>query len=76
MIEDSELDSVVLEMDECLLQFALKHKLPALMVSSIVLSRLVWMNKLTGSADDFVKLLSTVIDTIHKEESTTTGSLH
>lgn len=75
-IDESQLDVMVHELDEYLLKFASQHKLSALLVSSVMLSRLLWMNKLAGDPQDFSKLLQSIIDTIEQEQNEVTGNLH
>jgi hypothetical protein len=75
-LEDSQLEVMVNDLDEYLLKFASQHKLSALLVSSVMLSRLTWMNKLAGDPEDFSKLLQSVIDTIEQEKTEVIGNLH
>jgi hypothetical protein len=63
-IDDLDLMGPVSEVDEFLLSFCIKNKFPALMVTSVILARLVWLNKQSGSTEDFTKLLQTVVDGI------------
>jgi len=75
-VDDKHLENIILELDDYLLKFANKHKLSALLLSSIMLARLTWMNKLAGDPEDFSKLLTTIIDSIEQEQIETTGNLH
>lgn len=59
-IDDLDLMGPISEVDEFLLQFCIKNKFPALMVSSVILARLLWLNRQAGSSEDFSKLLLTV----------------
>lgn len=67
-IDDLDLMGPVAEVDEFLLQFCIKNKFPALMVTSVILARLVWLNKQADSTEDFAKLMSSVVDSIDKKE--------
>jgi hypothetical protein len=75
-ISDNELALASLEFDEFIHEFALKYKLPALMVSSIVMARLIHLNKNYGNIDHFNKLLDHIIDTITLLDAKTFGNLH
>ena len=67
-IDDLELMGPVGEVDDFLLQFCIKNKFPALMASSVVLARLMWLNNQANSSEDFAKLLHTIADSIDKNE--------
>jgi hypothetical protein len=59
-IDDIDLANHIGEIDEFLLQFSVKNKFSALVTSSIILARLVWLNKQGESTEDFAKLLGTI----------------
>jgi exoribonuclease R len=67
-IDDLDLMGPVSEVDEFLLSFCIKNKFPALMVTSVILARLVWLNKQSGSTEDFTKLLLSVVESIDNKE--------
>jgi hypothetical protein len=75
-IDDLNLQPCVDEVDEFLLKFCLTHKFPALMTSSIIMARLLHLNKQVGDVDDFGKLLLTVSDGIVNKEYERTENLH
>ena len=58
----------VAEVDDFLLQFCIKNKFPALLASSVILARLMWLNKQSGSPEDFSKLLHSVADSLDNNE--------
>ena len=51
-IDDLNLQPCVDEVDEFLLKFCLTHKFPALMTSSIIMARLLHLNKRVGDVAD------------------------
>jgi hypothetical protein len=59
-IDDLNLQEPIIETDEFLIQTALKHKLPSLLLSSIVLARLMHINQQSGSTEDFKSLMQTI----------------
>jgi hypothetical protein len=61
-LDDLELGNAVSEVDEFLLQFIIKNKFPALLASSVILARLLWLNKQANTTEDFSKLLGTISD--------------
>lgn len=67
-IDDLDLVEPVADVDEFLLSFAIKNKFPALLVSSILLARLLWLNRQSGSTEDFGKLLHSIATSIDKNE--------
>ena len=77
-IDDLELEAPIAEVDEFLLQLTIKYKFPALLTSSVMLARLMWLNRQSDSTEDFGKLLSTVVQGIHNKEFTIPeqGSMH
>ena len=75
-IDDLDLQPSVDEVDEFLLKFCIQHKYPALMLSSIVLARLLHLNKQAGDVNDFGKLLRTVSDGIENKEYEKPENLH
>jgi len=66
--DDLELMGPVGEVDDFLLQFCIKNKFPSLLASSIVLARLMWLNRQGSSSEDFAKLLHGIADGIDKGE--------
>lgn len=75
-IDDLNLQPSVDDVDEFLLKFCIQHKYPALMLSSIVLARLLHLNKQAGDVNDFGKLLRTVADGIENKEYEKPENLH
>lgn len=75
-IDDLDLQPSVDEVDEFLLKFCIQHKYPSLMASSIILARLLHLNKQAGNVDDFAKLLGTVSDGILNKEHEKPENLH
>jgi hypothetical protein len=67
-INDLDLMGPVGEVDDFLLQFCIKNKFPALLASSILLARLMWLNNQANSSEDFAKLLHSIADSIDKNE--------
>jgi exoribonuclease R len=67
-IDDLDLMGPVSEVDEFLLEFCVRNKFPSLMATSVIMARLVWLNKQGGSTEDFSKLLLSVVDSIDKKE--------
>jgi hypothetical protein len=67
-IDDLDLMGPVSEVDEFLLQFCIKNKFPSLMATSVIMARLVWLNKQGGSTEDFAKLLESVVESINNKE--------
>ena len=67
-IDDLDLMGPVGEVDDFLLQFCIKNKFPALMASSVVLARLMWLNNQANSNEDFAKLLHSIANSIDKNE--------
>jgi hypothetical protein len=59
-IDDLDLMGPVSEVDEFLLEFCVRNKFPSLMATSVIMARLVWLNKQGGSTEDFTKLLEAV----------------
>jgi hypothetical protein len=67
-IDDLDLMGPVAEVDEFLLSFCIRNKFPALLASSVLLARLLWLNKQGQSQEDFAKLLHSVADSIGNKE--------
>jgi hypothetical protein len=67
-ITELNLEEPIAEVDDFLLQLAIKYKLPGLLLSSILLARLMHLNNQFNSTDDFRKLLATVAEGIDNRE--------
>ena len=67
-IDSLELMGPVGVVDDFILQFCIENKFPALLASSIILARLMWLNNLANSGEDFAKLLHSIADSIDKNE--------
>ena len=52
-----------MEIDLFLGKIAVEYELPAILVTSVVLARLVHLNKQFGDKADFIKLLNAITDT-------------
>lgn len=75
-IDDLNLQPAVDDVDEFLLKFCMTHKFPVLMASSVILARMLHLNKQANNADDFAKLLATVSVGIHNKEYEKPENLH
>ena len=75
-IDELNLQPSVDDVDEFLLSFCIKHKYPSLMASSIILARLLHLNKQAGNVEDFAKLLATVSVGIHNKDYDRPENLH
>lgn len=75
-INELNLQPSVDEVDEFLLKFCIQHKYPSLMASSIILARLLHLNKQAGNIEDFSKLLATISVGIHNKDYGVTENLH
>ena len=75
-IDELNLQPSVDDVDEFLLSFCIKHKYPSLMASSIILARLLHLNKQAGNVDDFGKLLMTVSQGIENKDYIRPENLH
>lgn len=75
-INDLDLQPSVDDVDEFLLKFCFQHKYPALLTSSIILARLLHLNKQSGNIEDFTKLLSTISVGIQNKEYEIPEKLH
>lgn len=75
-IDDLNLQPSVDEVDEFLLKFCITHKYPSLMASSIILARLLHLNKQAGNIDDFGKLLLTISQGIENQDYIKPENLH
>jgi hypothetical protein len=59
-IDELQLEQPITEMDDFLLEMSIKHKLPSLLLSSIVLARLMHLNSAFNTMDDFKSLLDSI----------------
>lgn len=75
-IDDLDLQPSVDDVDEFLLRFCMEHKFPVLMASSIILARMLHLNKQSNNVEDFAKLLATVSVGIHNKEYEKPENLH
>lgn len=67
---DDDLQIVSDEMDLCLTGACVKHKMPPVMLSAIVLARLMHLNNSVETSEDFAKLLQSVAEKILNNELT------
>jgi hypothetical protein len=63
-MDDNLLGVISHELDDYLVQFAMKYKVTPLNLSSILLARLAHLNNSFNSKDDYIKLLESVSDTL------------
>jgi hypothetical protein len=75
-LDDLELGHASEKVDEFLLSFCLENKFPALMATAIILARLLHLNKMAGSHEDYSKLLLSVHDGIDKKEFDKPTNIH
>lgn len=75
-IDELNLQPSVDDVDEFLLKFCMTHKFPSIMASSIILARLLHLNKQTGNMEDFAKLLATISVGIHNKDYEVPENLH
>lgn len=75
-INELNLQPSVDDVDEFLLKFCMQHKFSSLLASSIILARLLHLNKQTGNVEDFAKLLATVSVGIHNKDYEIPENLH
>lgn len=75
-IDDLNLQPAVDDVDEFLLKFCMTHKFPVLMASSIILARMLHLNKQANNVEDFAKLLATVSVGIENKEYEKPEKLH
>jgi hypothetical protein len=77
-IEALELSQPVTDIDEMLLELGLKHKLPPLLLSAIMMARLMHLNDECETTEDFVGLLESISNGYKNKEFTVPdkGSLH
>lgn len=68
--DDDNLQIVSDEMDLCLTGACVKHKMPPIMLSAVLLARMVHLNNSVGSSEDFAKLMQSVVDKIMNDELT------
>jgi hypothetical protein len=67
-ISELQLEQPITEVDDFLLEMAIKHKLPSLLLSSIVLARLMHLNNSFNTIDDFKTLLDSISQGIKNKE--------
>jgi len=61
-MDDTKLAEASYEFDDFLIQFLAKYELPAILVTSIGLARLVHLNKQFGDKKDFIELIAAIKD--------------
>ena len=64
IMDDTQLEVIAHELDDYLVQFSIKYKVSPLNLSSILLARLAHLNNTFNSKDDYIKLLSSISDTL------------
>ena len=77
-INQLNLEEPIAEVDDFLLQLTIKHKFSGLLTSSIMLARLMWLNKQCDSTEDFKKLLVSIAEGIDNKKFDTPdqGNMH
>jgi len=59
-MDDNKLAEASYEFDTFLIEFSAKYELPALLVTSVALARLVHLNKQFGDKKDFIELINAI----------------
>lgn len=75
-IDDLDLQPSVDDVDEFLLKFCMTHKFPVLMASSIILARMMHLNRQANNIEDFAKLLATLSVGIHNKDYEKPENIH
>ena len=77
-INQLNLEEPIAEVDDFLLQLTIKYKFSGLLTSSIMLARLMWLNKQGDSTDDFRKLLLSIVEGLDNKKFDTPdqGNMH
>ncbi len=75
-VEDMELGHATEVVDEFILSFCLENKYPPLLASAVILARLLHVNRIAHSEDDYTRLLQSVLEGILNKEFTVPKQLH
>lgn len=67
-IEDLELEGPITDVDNFLVETSVKYKLPALLISSIVMARLMHMNVEFDTTEDFKNLLQSIVSGLENKD--------
>ena len=76
MSDEIDLGPATESVDEFLLSFCIENKFSALTATAIILARMLHLNKITGSADDYAKLLKSVFTGMEDKQFETPRNLH
>jgi hypothetical protein len=67
-IDELQLEAPITDVDNFLMETSIKYKLPALLISSIVMARLMHLNNQFDTTGDFKNLLQAIIGGIENKE--------
>lgn len=75
-MNDNQLEKLTNEIDLFNLDLIEKYKTHPLNLSSIILARLVIMNNISGSGEDFKMILSSIASNDHFDSNEFTNKIH
>jgi len=75
-MNDSLLEELSSEIDSTIIDLIEKYKSHPLNISSIILARLVIMNNIAGSSDDFKMLLASIVSNDHFDSNEFANKIH
>jgi hypothetical protein len=75
-MNDSLLEELSSEIDSTIIDLIEKYKSHPLNISSIILARLVIMNNISGSGDDFKMLLASIVSNDHFDSNEFSNKIH
>jgi hypothetical protein len=75
-MNDSLLEELSSEIDSTIIDLLEKYKSHPLNISSIILARLVIMNNIAGSGDDFKMLLTSIVSNDHFDSNEFANKIH
>jgi len=75
-MNDSLLEELSNEIDSTIIDLIEKYKSHPLNISSIILARLVIMNNIAGSGDDFKMLLASIVSNDHFDSNEFANKIH
>jgi hypothetical protein len=75
-MNDSLLEELSSEIDSTIIDLIEKYKSHPLNISSIILARLVIMNNIAGSGDDFKMLLASIVSNDHFDSNEFANKIH
>ena len=68
-VDNSIIEAIVVDVDDFILTTVEKYKIHPLGLSSIIMGRLINLNKLVGCDESFVKLISTINEDQQEDEN-------